>query len=156
MSEVARFQIPPVEKSLLVRCDPARAFHAFTAEIAAWWPLASHSVNDEKAKSLRIEPAVGGRIIETAEDGTECEWGRVLSWSPPSGFSATWHPGWPADPHTIVELSFVAEAGGTRVRLIHRGWEALGERAQRSHDSYNNGWDKVFGQAFGSYMARAR
>ena len=39
MTDAARFTVPPVEKSVLVRCDPARAFAAFTAEIAQWWPM---------------------------------------------------------------------------------------------------------------------
>ena len=32
MTEVAPFAVPPVEKSILVRCDPARAFQGFTAD----------------------------------------------------------------------------------------------------------------------------
>ena len=152
-ADIARFAVPPLEKSVLVRCDPARAFTAFTAEIARWWPLQTHSVAQAKARSVTIESAVGGRIYETAEDGGTHEWGRILTWSPPRGFSMTWHPGRPADPHTVVELSFVAEGTATRVRLVHRGWEALGERAQGARDSYDKGWDKVFGQDFGGYIS---
>jgi hypothetical protein len=88
-TSIASFAVPPVEKSVLVPCDPARAFQAFTAEIAEWWPIKTHSVNQAKAKNVRIEPAIGGRIVETAADGSECEWGRVLTWSPPAGFSMT-------------------------------------------------------------------
>jgi hypothetical protein len=149
------FPVPPVEKSVLVRCDPTRAFAAFTAEIAQWWPMQTHSVAQAQARSVAIEPRIGGRIYETAADGTESEWGRVLTWSPPHGFSMTWHPGRPADPHTVVELSFAAEGGGTRVRLVHRGWETLGEGAQAVRDNYNGGWDRVFVRDFGGYLDRA-
>jgi hypothetical protein len=148
------FTVPPVEKSVLVRCDPARAFAAFTAEIAQWWPMRTHSVAQAQALGVAIEPRVGGRIFETAADGTESEWGRVLSWSPPHGFSMTWHPGRPADPHTVVELSFTAEGSGTRVRLVHRGWEALGAGAGAARESYDGGWDTVFVRDFGGYAAR--
>jgi hypothetical protein len=150
-----QFPVPPVEKCVLVRCDPTRAFAAFTAEIAQWWPMQTHSVAQAQARSVAIEPRIGGRIYETAADGAESEWGRVLAWSPPHGFSMTWHPGRPADPHTVVELSFAAEAGGTRVRLVHRGWEALGEGAQAMRDNYNGGWDSVFVRDFGGYLDRA-
>ncbi len=155
MSEPAQFIVPPVEKSVLVRCDPARAFAAFTAEIAQWWPMRTHSVAQAQARSVAIEPKVGGRIFETAADGTESEWGRILSWSPPAGFSMTWHPGRPADPHTVVELSFAAEGSATRVRLIHRGWEALGAGAETARESYDGGWDTVFVRDFGDHAARA-
>jgi len=151
---VAAFQVPPVEKSILVPCDPARAFQAFTAEIAAWWPLKTHSVGQDRAQTVCIEPRVGGRVFETADDGSTCDWGRILAWSPPSGFSMTWHPGRTPGTEQVVELSFISEAGGTRVRLVHRGWEALGEKAQPTRDSYDNGWDAVFVQRFGAYLQR--
>ena len=59
--------------------------------------------------------------------------------------------GRPADPHTVVELSFAAEGSGTRVRLVHRGWEALGARAETARESYEGGWDTVFVRDFGDY-----
>lgn len=149
------FVVPPIEKSVLVRCDPARAFAAFTAEIAQWWPMQTHSVAEAQTRSVAIEPRIGGRIYETAADGTESEWGRILAWSPPAGFSMTWHPGRPADRHTIVELSFSSEGEATRVHLIHRGWEALGADAQQARDSYNGGWDTVFVRDFGRHLGAA-
>ncbi len=155
MSSVASFAVPPIEKSLVVRCDPARAFQAFTAEIGQWWPLQMFSVAQGKARTARIEPKAGGRIYETADDGSTHDWGRVLSWSPPSGFAMTWHPGRAADLHTVVELSFAAENGATRVRLVHRGWEALGQDGAASRENYNGGWDMVLGQAFAGHLARA-
>ena len=150
----APFVVPRVEKSVLVRCDPARAFAAFTAEIAHWWPMQTHSVAEAQTRSVAIEPWVGGRIYETAANGTQSDWGRVVSWSPPHGFSMTWHPGRPADPHTVVELSFAAEGGATRVRLIHRGWESLGARAEAARTSYEGGWETVFVRGFGNYAGR--
>jgi hypothetical protein len=155
MSSVTSFAVPPIEKSILVRCDPTRAFQAFTAEIGQWWPLQKFSVTQAKARTAVIEPRAGGRIYETAEDGSTHDWGRVLSWSPPGAFSMTWHPGRAADPHTIVELSFAAEGGGTRVRMVHLGWEALGKDGLRMRENYNGGWDIVLGQAFAGHLARA-
>jgi uncharacterized protein YndB with AHSA1/START domain len=148
------FPVPPVEKSVLVRCDPARAFAAFTTEIAQWWPMRTHSVAQAQTRSVAIEPRVGGRIYEIAADGAEAEWGRVLSWSPPHGFSMTWHPGRPAEPHTVVALSFMAEGDGTRVRLVHRGWQALGARAEAARESYQGGWETVFVRDFADHIRR--
>ena len=154
MSSVASFTVPSIEKSVVVRCDPARAFQAFTAEIGQWWPLQMFSVAQGKARTATIEPKSGGRIYETAEDGSTHDWGRVLSWSPPSGLAMTWHPGRAADLHTVVELSFAAENGATRVRLVHRGWEALGKDGAVGRENYNGGWDMVLGQAFAGHVAR--
>jgi Activator of Hsp90 ATPase homolog 1-like protein len=154
-ARAATFTVPPVEKSVLVPCNPVRAFQAFTAEIAQWWPIKTHSVSQAKATAVCIEPKVGGRVYETTEDGSELDWGQVLTWSPPRGFSMTWHPGRTADPHTVLELSFVAEASATRVRLVHRSWEALGQDAQAKRDDYNGGWDKIIARDFGGYFKRA-
>ena len=154
MTDTARFTVPPVEKSVLVHCAPARAFEAFTAEIAQWWPMQTHSVAEAQVRSVAIEPRVGGRIFETAADGTESDWGRVLTWSPPLGFAMTWHPGRPAERHTVVELSFAAEGSATRVRLVHRGWEALGGNAQGSRANYDGGWEVVLVRLFGGYIDR--
>jgi hypothetical protein len=66
----------------------------------------------------------------------------------------TWHPGRTADAQTVVELSFAAEGEATRVRLVHRGWEALGANAQASRESYDGGWDVVLVRLFGRYIDR--
>lgn len=146
--DVARLPVPPVETEVLVPCDPARAFRAFTAEISRWWPLGTHSVGQAKALSVAIEPWVGGRVYETVEGGGAHEWGRILIWSPPAGFSMSWHPGRAPSPHTVVELRFSAEPGGTRVRLLHRGWEALGPEGRAKRDDYDRGWQPILTRDF--------
>ncbi len=117
--------------------------------------MQTYSVAQAQTGSVAIEPKVGGRIYETAADGTESDWGHILAWSPPAGFSMTWHPGRAAEPHTVVELSFAAEGDGTRVRLVHRGWEALGARAEAARESYEGGWETVFVRDFGRHLDRA-
>jgi len=135
--------VPPVEKSVHVPCAPDRAFRAFTAEIGQWWPLSTHSVAQGQARGVTIEPRVGGRVFEIDAAGGESEWGTVLEWAPPHRFVMTWHPGRATDSGQIVELGFVAEGNGTRVTLVHRGWEKLGADARTTRDFYDSGWDPV-------------
>ena len=47
--------IDPVRKSRLVSLEPATAFELFTTRIESWWPLATHSINAEKAAGVRFE-----------------------------------------------------------------------------------------------------
>jgi hypothetical protein len=42
-----------------------------------------------------------------------------------------------------VELRFLELDRGTRVVLEHRGWEALGERAEATREDYLTGWPGV-------------
>lgn len=154
MSDAAAFVVPPVEKSILVPCAPGRAFHAFTSEIGQWWPLATHSVAQDQARDVAIEPRIGGRVFETDAAGQQSDWGRVLEWAPPHRLVLTWHPGRAAPTGQVVEIGFAVEGGGTRVTLRHRGWETLGADAARTRDSYDSGWNAVFGDRFGAFCRR--
>ena len=48
----------PVRKVVTVKASPERAFRRFTAEIARWWPLPSHSVGQTNAESVVMEAHV--------------------------------------------------------------------------------------------------
>lgn len=145
----------PVELDVVVPCDPARAFDYFTRDIGRWWPLALYSCSEEDAANVAFEPRAGGRLVETARDGTEHPWGTVRAWEPGRRVAFSWHPGRdPAGAHWI-EVAFRANPAGTRVTLVHGGWEALGERATVSREAYRNGWPTVFGQRYREYCVAA-
>jgi hypothetical protein len=136
----------PVRRTIHVRVSPARAFEVFTAAIGAWWPH-EHSINKSSPqKDVIVEPRVGGRWLERGEDGSECQWGRVLIWEPPTRVVLAWQINgqWQYDPdfETEVEVRFMAEGAGTRVELEHRNLERFGERAQAVRAAFESpeGW----------------
>jgi uncharacterized protein YndB with AHSA1/START domain len=135
--------ILPVTKSFVVKLPLAAAFRLFTSEIGSWWPLRTHSVFGGAAMTCTVDERVGSRIYEVDADWRQVEWGRILSWEPPSLFACTWYPG--RDPERAQELQvmFQDEAGATRVTLVHDGWERLGERGMEARMSYDYGWDGV-------------
>jgi uncharacterized protein YndB with AHSA1/START domain len=140
--------IAPIVKTLSVGCSPAHAFATFTERIADWWPLRTHSMGQERAESVRVEPGIDGRIVERLADGTETIWAYMLDWDPPQRLRFSWHPGSDCsrtriDEATEVEVTFTPEGDGTRVDLVHRGWERLGERAATARGNYDTGWDPV-------------
>ncbi|MGZ8743776.1 MAG: SRPBCC domain-containing protein [Nocardioides sp.] len=134
--------LAPLEKQVTVPGAPLRAFELFVDRIADWWPLATHSVNGDRAISVQIEGRVGGHIKEISDDATEDVWGTLTSWDPPAGLAFTWHPGQSEDRATAVELTFRASGDATVVTLIHSGWaqRADGVAARRSYDT---GWTAV-------------
>ena len=69
----------------------------------------------------------------------------MLAWEPPARFAMTWYPGSDASQATELEVRFAAEGDGTRVDLVHSGWEILAERAQESRGGYDDGWVEVLG-----------
>lgn len=144
--------LTPIVKSIEVDRPLDEAFDLFVTRMAEWWPLASHSVGAAEARWCGIEPQVGGRVFERTESGEEHVWGTVIDWQPPHRVAFTWHPGQDSDPHTEVELSFVAIDGGrTRLTLEHRGWDALGDGAEAVHKNYGPGWNVVLGRHFGDF-----
>lgn len=138
--------IEPVVKTLSLGIDPSAAFDLFTQQMTSWWPLASHSVGEHRAVSVRIEPGLGSRIIETTDDGVEHEWGTVTAWEEGHRIEYTWHPGLPTNQHTIVDVRFRAKEDGCEILLVHTGWEARGDDGLEVRNNYNTGWDYVLGE----------
>lgn len=138
--------VAPIVKSVQVDLPVEAAFHLFTARVAEWWPLRTHSVGGDSAVACAFEPRVGGRFYEVQKDGTQCEWGVVQAWDPPRRLLLSFYPGHTPEYRTEVEVNFAPESGGTRVTLTHRGWDqTLPEMAAR-RKGYVRGWTFVLGK----------
>ena len=131
----SRLQITPapIRKSVTVKAPPSRAFAFFTAQMIRWW-RPDHHIGTSPLKDIVLEPRVGGRWCEIGEDGSECEWGRVLAYEPPGRLVLAWqlNQDWQYDADFVTELEirFVAEANGmTRVDLEHRNIDRFGAKA---------------------------
>jgi hypothetical protein len=140
---------PPIRRSVLVRSDVEHTFTVFVREIGAWWPT-TFSAGRDRVRAVTVEPFRDGRVYETWDDDTVVEWGRLLAWEPPHGFTMSWTCT-PAP--TEVELAFTRLGPAlTRVAVEHRGWEALSE-AQLTEDcalpggyasgSFSSGWGEI-------------
>jgi uncharacterized protein YndB with AHSA1/START domain len=135
-----------VRSSVEVPLRPDAAFRLFVVRLADWWPLATHSVFGEASRSVEMEQRVGGRIVEVGPDGETADWGVVTEWDEPARLAFTWHPGQDASVATGVAIDFSEVAGGTRVDLVHSGWESRGDDAARMMESYGPGWAHVLGE----------
>ena len=149
----ASAEIAPVVKSVVVGLPPEAAFRLFTADATKWWPLATHSVFGDDAASCHLEGWVGGRFYEVHRDGAQqSEWGRVLEWEPPERVRFSFHPGRAPLTAQEVEVFFAPAAAGTRVTLTHRGWEALGDRSEKTRAGYDAGWEFVLAHFTGAAL----
>lgn len=140
----------PVRWTGVVPGSPERAFRAFTAEMGAWWPTATHSVEPGRVTTVVVDEHVGGTIRERRDDGSEAAWADVTVWDPPHRLGLAWYAGSDrADTSTItdVEVTFRDRGdGSTEVVLVHTGWERLGDRAAEQRESYETGWPIVAGR----------
>ncbi len=126
-----------IKKSVVVDFAPERAFDLFTARVADWWPVSSHSCGGDRVRDVVLEPRAGGRLYEVTEAGQQ-DWGRVQAWEPPGRLVLEWQIGDAAG--TEVEVRFSPEGEGARVDLVHRGW---GPERASTHAGYSGGWDLV-------------
>lgn len=140
----------PVRKSITVAAPRELAFRVFTERMSTWWPLVSHHIGAVAAVAAVVEPRAGGRWYERGDDGSECEWGRVLAWEPPSRIVLDWQIGadWKHAPelHTTVEVRFVAlDAGTTRVELEHRDLDGYGAQTEQMRGAFDSdgGWNGI-------------
>lgn len=152
IAAVTALRRPPVRQSALIRSDRRHTFEAFVRTIGIWWPVNPFSAGRERTRDVTFEQRVGGRVYETWVDGTQVDWGRLLTWQPPERFVMTWNM---TSVATEVELTF-AELGPalTRVRVEHRGWERLTD-AQLAEDcalpggyasgAFTKGWARILG-----------
>ena len=72
----------PIRKTLIVKADQAHAFAVFVARMGRWWPR-QKSIGTSPQVDVIVEPRTGGRWYERGADGSEAEWGKVLSWEAP-------------------------------------------------------------------------
>ena len=135
---------PAVEHGIDLRCSADHAFTVFTEQIATWWPLHLHSIgaglDGRTAVGCVIEPVTGGRVYEVLENGTQLDWGRVVTWQPGRLLELDWNPSLTTRPYTQVAVRFTPTGDGAcRVEVTHSGWELL-EQPAAARESYDAGW----------------
>ena len=93
--------------------------------------------------AIAVDWRVGGLAVETVA-GERFEWADVLEYDPPTAFRLRWRVN-PEKPPTELKVAFFADGDGTRVELIHAGWESFAETAGEEAQGYTSGGDTVLG-----------
>ena len=137
-------KLQPIRKQLTVNASAEKAFRVFTASMGTWWPREHHIGSSPLAQCV-IEPKLEGRWYEIGEDGSQCEWGKVLAWDPPHRLVLAWQLNFEFkyDPALIteVEVRFTAlSSTQTRVDFEHRDLERLGDQAIKAAGEMDGGW----------------
>jgi uncharacterized protein YndB with AHSA1/START domain len=145
-----------IKKELTVEAPIERAFRVFTANMGTWWPK-EHHIGKSPLADCIIEPRVEGRWYERCEDGSTCDWGKVLVWDPPNRLVLAWQLSheFRYDPNllTEVEVKFTAlGAKQTRVDFEHRNLERFGAHAEKLGPEMTRGWGMILDQ-FGQQAA---
>jgi uncharacterized protein YndB with AHSA1/START domain len=139
-----------VRKIMRVEAPREIAWRVFTEKMGTWWPLGHYKIGKVNAVDAVLEPRVGGRWYERGEDGSTCDWGRVLAWEPHSRLVLTWDidANWQYDPklNTEIEVRFIADGkDATRVELEHRHLDRYGARREEMRRIFDTegDWGKL-------------
>lgn len=138
--------VQPIRKEIVVQAPTDTCFEVFTSGMGTWWNPA-YSIGGEPIASVIVEPRHDGRWFERGDQGSECDWGRVLVWDPPHRIVLTWQitPSWTYDADLLTELDITFEDAGqaaTHVTLEHRGLDAFGDQADMVRGIFDSpqGW----------------
>src|ERR1044072_5673616 len=122
-----------IQRTVTVPVPVDRAVTVFTERFNCWWRAAYHIGSVEMSEAV-LEPKEGGRWYERGVDGSECDWGVVLAWEPPTRLVVTWQINGQAqyDPDPAhaseIEVRFAADGPQqTVVALEHRYLERLAD-----------------------------
>ena len=121
--------------AIRVPADPARAFEAFTQDIASWWqPDPLFQITPEGDGELRFEPGPNGRLVTRLDSGKLFEIGRILAWEPGKRLMFVWRQAsFSPQQSTEVEVLFEAVGEETRVSIEHRAWDTIPQEHAARH-----------------------
>jgi uncharacterized glyoxalase superfamily protein PhnB len=132
-----------VSSSVEVAVDPQTAFAAFTEELDLWWKRGPiNHFDGGRMLAMRMEPGVGGRLLEVYAEGEALELGRITVWEP--GRRLAWDS---SIDDVRTEVWFEPTATGTRVRVVARIPEG-------GRDAGGTAWVRVTHKWFGAWCAR--
>jgi uncharacterized glyoxalase superfamily protein PhnB len=137
-----------VTSSVEVAADPATAFSIFTEEVGCWWAQGPINFYDSaRAYGKRIEPGVGGRVIEVYDDATGegLELARITVWEPGERLS------WRSSLDDVeIDVSFVPSATDGRRTVVRVEATIPTDGADRG----GTAWVRMTPSWFGGWVGR--
>jgi uncharacterized protein YndB with AHSA1/START domain/DNA-binding transcriptional ArsR family regulator len=123
-----------------IKAPPEKVFGAWTDRKTASTFLGGEGMS---AKALRIDPKPGGELFIPMTDGDRMEMhrGEFLLVDAPRRLVFTWLSVHTQLRTTVVGVDFIAEKGGTTVKLTHEGFESAGAAT-----GHTGGWASILSQ----------
>ncbi len=109
-------QVAHYELSVAIAAPRSRVWDALVHETARWWPQDFYTLPTAR---MTLEPRVGGRMYEDADDGAGRQWYQVLTIMPPdelelAGFLM---PAFGGPGTTLLRITLKEASGATAIAL---------------------------------------
>ena len=140
--------VEPLRADVVVDLGLEATFERFTAGFGSWWPAEFTWSQPDLLVDIGMEPRLDGLLTETGPHGFRLDWGRLVRWEPPHALAFLWQVGADRvpvpDPEraSTVTVTFtdVEGSAGTRVAVVHDGWERHGDAAQTYREDFAPAW----------------
>lgn len=149
-----------IHESITVGAPQEKAFYAFSQQMTSWWPR-RYTWSGPDLNHIVLDPDEGAAWYEVSESGErQPEWGRLLTWEPPSHLVLSWMVGASRRPEpdasmaSEIDVTFTPEGPGrTRVDIQHRALRNHGEgwAAYRDGMASRDGWPAILND-FAQYV----
>jgi hypothetical protein len=126
--------LDPIVAETVVPVTPTDAFVGFTAQMGEWWdPMLTP--DPPTFSGISLEP--DGDVAMVHGDD-EYVWGRVIEWDPIGRYRQEFWLSMDQSAPTALDVRFVEEEQGTRVRLSHEGWREGQEELRAKFDRWDD------------------
>ncbi|HEX3769372.1 MAG TPA: SRPBCC domain-containing protein [Polyangiaceae bacterium] len=138
--------------TVAVAVEPDAAFDVFTREIDQWWQRGPRYRQIVRGGIIAMEAGVGGRLLESGDDGRIFVRGRVTLWEPPKRLVIEWiGANFAPGEKTEVDVVFKPTRRGTEVTVRHSGWANL----RPDHPARHGRVGPAFSRSIGDWWGKA-
>ena len=140
-----RPSVAPLRSRVIVARPRDHVFDVFARRLGGWWPVEGQCAEPQRVTDVRLDPWVGGQVVEVWDDRSEHPFATVLRWRPPCEIGLVWRVR-PGVELTDVRVRF-AEASwvSTWVTVDQTGWADLGPDGPMLRAEYRERWADVLG-----------
>lgn len=126
-----------IEHSVRVAAPAERVWRALTDEIDRWWKQGFYALPN--AKGMRLEPVIGGRMYEHADDGSAVVWFKVIAVQPGRSIDLAGHISVAFGGPSVAMLRFDVSADGEST-LVKVAESRIGAVDDHGSASAKKGW----------------
>ena len=137
-----------VEHEVSINASPDRVWRALVEDMGHWWREGFYSLPN--ARGMRLEPTIGGRMYEYADDGSAVVWFTVIGIQPGRSLDLAGHISVSFGGPTVALLRFEVsdQKKSTLLRVSESRIGAVGEKAA---SEAKNGWRLLFDEGLRPY-----
>jgi uncharacterized protein YndB with AHSA1/START domain len=126
-----------IEHSVRIDAPASLVWRALTEEIGRWWRDGFYALSN--AKGMRLEPVIGGRMYEHADDGSAVVWFRVIAVQPGRSIDLAGHISVSFGGPAVAMLRFDVTADGSRT-VVKVAESRVGAVDEHGAASAKKGW----------------